>query len=135
MKEIVGLDNNQLLDSKYIVHNKEYLSDILEKVNNLPIIKEGLTFNNVTYHEGGYFKIGKIVIVSLKIVPTRTGLYFPVSGLPKARVHDTSLNIVNDTDGTANSYFAIVTNDGKLQINVPTASKTYSISGVYVCTD
>lgn len=30
MKEIIGLDNNQILDSRYIEHNKEYLNDVIE---------------------------------------------------------------------------------------------------------
>lgn len=51
----------------------------------------GLTFSNCTFAGGGYFKIGNLVVINMRLVLTSANPYPTVSGLP---IYDGSANFV-----------------------------------------
>lgn len=126
--------NTKLLNAYSESKNDGYSCDYINNIfTDLQYTTEGLTTSNCVINNGGYYRIGNIIIVNMRINPTVTGLNSFVSGLPKASVNGTTLAIGNTTDGTGTAYFASVSGSGVLRANIPTANKNYSIGGIYIC--
>ena len=93
----------------------------------------GLTITNGTISEGGYCKIGNVVLVNIRLQATETGSVVDIVGLPTYtganKVVCSGANFSDDI-----SAYAYITNGGHLFIKASdvVASKNYVVSGMYL---
>ena len=105
--------------AEQLVTAREQIAGVNSSLNNLSYSRSGLTTNSkCTIKAGGYFQIGKLVVVNIRL--TLTNYNGVVSGLPKPAITDTSNAIggvaYNSTNESA-GYFYLETSNGYLNIS------------------
>lgn len=116
------------------VPSNKALADEIANLGNSGYITEGLTYNNSAYVAGGYFKIGRMVVVNLRI-SSISASNITINGLPsyssvasstivKANIFDTSdANLT--MNGTINA-------NGTLTIVNSNSGRTLIVSAMYL---
>jgi len=110
------------------------VSQLNDEINELSYSRSGLTTNAAgTIVAGGYFQIGKLVVVNLRIQLNATGAV--VYGLPKPAISD-SYNAIGgvayNSDRETVGFYYLGTGNGNLSISGSSgASGTLLISFVY----
>ena len=98
----------------------------------------GLTYTNCSYVSGGYCKIGKIVIVDIRVLTDSTS-NIVITGFPgynSKTVNNKNIvpvNAFNMTDDSNARYYSTIRNDGYLSVlGGIVANKEYAMSAVYL---
>lgn len=110
------------------------IDEIISAINDLEYSRSGLTTNAAgTIVAGGYFRIGKLVVVNLRIQLNATGAV--VYGLPKPAITDTYNaigGVAYNSDRETVGFYYLGTGNGNLSISGSSgASGTLLISFVY----
>lgn len=113
---------------------REQIADLNSALNNLSYSRSGLTTNAAgTIIAGGYFQIGKLVVVNLRINLNATGAV--VYGLPKPAITDTYNaigGVAYNSDRETVGFYYLGTGNGNLSISGSSGSSgTLLISFVY----
>lgn len=130
-KRINNIEVNKA-DSADVEQLNDDMLDIIDQLNPSAYISEGLTYDNCTYIKGGYVKIGKLVIVNIRIAVDDTGA--SVSGFP-TYFNKSNINIVSCSvmgTGSSIAYKGYISQDGKLTIENVLANSNYVISASYI---
>ena len=110
--------------------------DLANGINPSSYTTDGLSYRACTYVSGGYFKVGSIVFLNIRIKATANGV-INVEGLPKytekAAKHIVTCNTFNMTDDSKESLYSYVNMGGVAVVNDAIANKEYAISAVYLC--
>ena len=110
------------------------VTDNLTNILNPSYSTTGISYSDCTYMDGGYAKIGKLVIFNIRVTigtaSSTTKRYMTLSS-SIAPVNTVALNCVNTSDDVT-GIFASIGADGKLYLKNTTASKTHTIAGIWL---
>ena len=112
---------------------RDEFNEVKSSLNQLfdaKVTRDGLTFNNCTYFLGGYTKIGKLVIVNIRVTATNTSR-ITISGFPLP-ASSGSNNFVSTNVNPSNCAGAI-TFQGVLNNDGHSANQSVLMSAVYIC--
>ena len=131
---------NTAIDSSYLtVSNDGGLNALNGKIQNMfenrNYSKEGITFTDCTYVDGGYVDFGDFVLFNIRVTITvassTTKQYMTLPNSIKSRSSITALTAMNVTTDDAPIY-AISTSGAAIHLKDTLANKAYSIFGMWL---
>lgn len=117
--------------TQYAMTNKQ-ITDALTKVN---YVSSGLTSTTCTINAGGYYKIGRIVIVNVRITSSTTGTV-TLSGFPTYNSITTTTCVglmAMCPDGYDQNRLAYMTSGGVINLMSAVSNKIYYLNFIYLC--
>jgi hypothetical protein len=113
----------------------EEMTNIQKELMNPTLITPEWLTGNLSGYKGGYYKIGKLVILSIVVKTSKTGNVH-VANIPTAKLFDNGqegLATVNAGSAYDGTWAYCYNNWGKLTITTNSTSKWYQINGAYIC--